>query len=327
MTYHRQQHHGETEMGTMEDADLVKLIDDRVRHLLAERAYTPTLWPSLPPDAPFMEYGTVSSADFRHPRYFELCRLLHVEPTWHRKQWEWIFIAHHIVPRVKPGMRGLVFGVGTEPMPAMFANLGASIVATDAPDDQGLWSIGSQWSAGLDAIRKPYMIPNERFDQLVSFRPCDMTNIDADLRGFDFCWSSCAFEHLGSIEAGLKFVRDSLDTLRPGGVAVHTTEFNLSSNTDTVDNTDTVLFRMSDLQRLSAELRAQGHDVTPIIVSPSLDAMDHHVDTPPFSSDLHLKLKLAGYVTTSVGIVVRKAKPSLLRRAAGKIRRTLQRQP
>ena len=46
------------------------------------------------------------------------------------------------------------------------------------------------------------LCPPARFDQLVTFRPVDMTAIPDDLAGFDFCWSSCALEHLGSLAAG-----------------------------------------------------------------------------------------------------------------------------
>ena len=61
----------------------------------------------------------------------------------------------------------------------------------------------------------------EQFNRLVSFREIDMNAIPSDLRVFDFCWSLCAFEHLGSIRQGLAFVIISVALLRPGGVAVH----------------------------------------------------------------------------------------------------------
>ncbi|MBV5337004.1 MAG: hypothetical protein J0653_03215, partial [Deltaproteobacteria bacterium] len=72
----------------------------------------------------------------------------------------------------------------------------------------------------------------------------------------DFCWSSCSLEHLGSIKAGLDFIKASLKTLKVGGVAVHTTEYNVSSDEATIDNNPTlVLFRRCDIQGLVEELR------------------------------------------------------------------------
>ena len=39
-----------------------------------------------------------------------------------------------------------------------------------------------------------------------AYREVDMRAIPTDLRGFDFAWSSCALEHLGSLGAGMAFV-------------------------------------------------------------------------------------------------------------------------
>ena len=75
----------------------------------------------------------------------------------------------------------------------------------------------------------------------------DRNAIDADLEGQDdLVWSASAFEHLGSFMHGLEFVINSVKCLKPGGVAVHTTEFNCSSDADTLDNASTVLFRKRD---------------------------------------------------------------------------------
>ena len=79
-------------------------------------------------------------------------------------------------------------------------------------------------------MRNDQICPEDEFRRLVDFRYCDMNNISSDLHEFDFCWSCCALEHLGSLSAGLRFIERSLDTLRPGGWAVHTTEFNLFSD-------------------------------------------------------------------------------------------------
>ena len=43
-----------------------------------------------------------------------------------------------------------------------------------------------------------------------------MNELPGDLAGFDFTWSSSAFEHLGSLEAGARFVERQMHCLRPG---------------------------------------------------------------------------------------------------------------
>jgi hypothetical protein len=81
------------------------------------------------------------------------------------------------------------------------------------------------------------------FSKLVDFRNVDMNNMPSDLVGYDFCWSSCAFEHLGSIELGMQFVEISLKCLKPGGLAVHTMEYNGQSNRNTLSEGGAVIFR------------------------------------------------------------------------------------
>jgi hypothetical protein len=230
----------------------------------------------------------------------------------HRKLWEWIFIIHHLVRlnAIGPGRRGLVFGVGSEVLPALFASMGASVVATDAPveimQESGFLQSGEH-AQSLSRLRHPEIIENALFDRLVSFRTCDMNNIDPNLRNFDFNWSSCCFEHLGSLEAGMKFVENAVEkTLKVGGIAVHTTEYNLTSNAATVESGPTVLYRHRDIDELARRLREKGHHVDPILIAPHVHQLDFHVDLPPYKQDPHLKLLLWDYVCTSIGIVVRR---------------------
>jgi hypothetical protein len=290
----------------MDEAELNARIDARVNLLLNQRQYLPILQPGVPADSPFMAYSTVAASDIMHPRYFALCKLMGATPVWHRKQWEWVFLAHHLADFIKPGMRGVGFGCGTEPLPAFYASLGATIVATDFATDQGQWSHANQWSDSVERLLCPNIIPDSLLRERVSFRPADMNAIPDDLRDFDFTWSSCAFEHLGSLQNGMDFVVNSIKTLRPGGVAVHTTEFNLSSNDDTIDSGDTVLYRQRDMEHLIQRLRDDGHTVDDFTIAPTAYYLDNHVDVPPYMHQPHLKLRLAGFTTTSVGVVVRK---------------------
>ena len=73
---------------------------------------------------------------------------------------------------------------------------------------------------------------SEDFDRLVDFQPVDMRSIPSTLRVFDAGSGppACCFEHLGSPQAGLDFVLASMDCLRPGGVAVHTTEYDVNDS-------------------------------------------------------------------------------------------------
>ena len=105
----------------------------------------------------------------------------------------------------------------------------------------------------------------------------------------------------------MQFVINAVEkTLRGGGVAVHTTEFNLSSDDETVEVGDTVIYRRRDLNELVQRLIDRGHAVRPIVVAPNSHFWDYHVDVPPYTHVPHLKLKLEKHVATSVGIVVRR---------------------
>jgi hypothetical protein len=203
----------------------------------------------------------------------------------------------------------LAFGVGSEPLPALFASRGCEIVATDGPSNVVTpgWQATGQYAADKEQLHHGHIIDRGTFDRLVSFEICDMNAIPAHLRNFDFCWSACSLEHLGNLEAGMEFVVNSIKCLKPGGVAVHTTEFNLSSPTNTLTEGPTCIYRKRDVEALKARLTTAGHDVLPLPIVIGPTPTDTHFDLPPFKHDPHLKLQLSDYICTSYGLVVRKA--------------------
>lgn len=268
-------------------------------------------YPRQDPSGPFTFGSEICrAAHFRLPLYRYWCRRIGDEPRFLRKQWEFVYIIHALQERsmLVPGARGLGFGVGREPLVALFASMGVQVVATDLEEGAAKasgWVDSHQHAADPAVLNEKGLCPPDAFDRNVSFRPVNMNEVPDDLRGFDFCWSACAFEHLGSIEKGLRFVRSSLACLRPGGVAVHTTELNLSSDESTIDDGPTVLFRRSDLWRLVEELRRENVFVEPLDLEPGTEPFDQHVDVPPYGYSVHLRLKLGEFTTTSVGLVLR----------------------
>jgi SAM-dependent methyltransferase len=258
---------------------------------------------------PFMQYSSCASRDFFHPEFKRLSQLIGVEEIFHRKHWEWVFIVYQAYQKqvVGPGKRGIVFGVGEEMLPSVFAKAGTTITATDAPLDIGVaqgWQATTQYAAGLAALPSGDMDRAE-FERRVEWRECDMNAIDPAFTDYDFCWSSCCLEHLGDLRKGLDFVLNSVErVLKVGGVAIHTTEFNLSSNTDTIEAGDTVLYRRGDFDAFVEEVRARGHKIEPFRVAPDSLVIDGYVDTPPFAAKPHLRLRLGGFAATSAGLVI-----------------------
>ena len=246
----------------------------------------------------------------------------HLRPVWdpdgidpkplvmHRKMWEWLFISAVLAERgmLRPGRRGLGFGVGREPLVALFAAQGAEVLATDlgpeAAATAGWTATGQEYAGGILRLNDHGLCEPGAFHRRVTFRPVDMNDIPEDLGDFDFAWSSCAFEHLGSIGAGADFVVEQMRCLRPGGVAVHTTELNVSSNDRTVEEGGTVLYRRKDIEALADRLRREGHEVDLDLREGAAPA-DRHVDLPPFS-DTHLRTALGGFTTTSFALVASK---------------------
>jgi len=252
------------------------------------------------------------------------CRRMKDVPRLHRKQWEFCFIAESLFEFgvLTPGARGLGFGVGQEPLPALFASYGCEIVATDLGEDQAAitgWANSRQHMKTLAQMNSRTICEQAAFDRLVTMSIADMNKIPEDLRGFDFTWSSCSLEHLGSLEQGLEFVRNSLDCLRPGGVAVHTTEYNVSSDNDTVAKGGTVIYRRQDIERLAEALRSEGHDIE-LDFDLGKGPADVYVDVAPYCNAPHLKLALWQFTTTSIGLVVRKSAeaPARARAAAAR---------
>jgi Methyltransferase domain len=152
-------------------------------------------------------------------------------PALHRKIWEWCAIAQALEERdmLRSGRKGLGFAVGKEPLTSLFAGLGVEVIATDL-SKSGInpFEISGEHAAELNHCFHAALVKRADFDRLVRFEPADMRDLsNFTSESVDFVWSSCAMEHLGSLEAGIDYVMNSTRLLKPGGVSINTTEFNL----------------------------------------------------------------------------------------------------
>lgn len=253
-----------------------------------------------------------TSHHFHYELYDYWCEQIKEPKTFHRKQWEFVYISQALHERglLQEGSRGLGFGVGREPLVSLFASRGCSIVATDLAADEVVnkgWAETGQHAASLEVLNTRGICDPKVFSARATFRPVDMNNIPSDLEGFDFCWSACALEHLGSLQNGAVFVEKSVDTLRPGGIAVHTTEYNLTSDNDTVSTGNTVLYRHRDIMALIKKLRDAGHKVEPLMIHLGSTHVDKHIDLPPYQGPQpHLRIRLGSYAITSVGLIIQR---------------------
>jgi len=266
--------------------------------------------PSL--DHPTSQLCTASQ--MTTPLYRTWCWKLHSPARFSRKQWEFVYILQALYQSgiLKEGKQGLGFGCGREPLAGMFASFGAKVTATDVNPEQAKlsgWVDTMQHASNLDDlyIASKHIISKNTFFDRVNFKEVDMNDIPHSFyEQYDFIWSACALEHLGSLQHGLEFIKHSVRCLKPGGIAVHTTEFNLSSNDETLESKDCSIYRAQDIQRLIIDLEAQGYEVEPLNLCTGNKSVDNYIDLPPYRFSPHLKLELAQYVVTSIGLIIRR---------------------
>ncbi len=270
---------------------------------------------------------TCRQDDIQHDWLRHWCHALHMAPTYHRKSWEDCFILQALweAGLLAPGRRALGFAVGREALPAFLAAQGVAVLATDLdPRDPRArdWIRSGQHGEAKARLFHPDLIGQAAFDRLVEFRPADMMRIPPELQdgGFDMVWSACAMEHLGTLDRGLDFVLAAMRCLKPGGLAVHTTEYNLDQAGGTIGQGTTVLYQRRHLDALAARLAAAGHTMLSLDDAQGSGMLDRYVDLPPFApgpgqdasplgalDPSHLRLSVRGYPATSAGIVIRAA--------------------
>jgi hypothetical protein len=275
-----------------------------------------------PPSFDHVISQVVSAAQFSHPDFQRLRGLLfpgvglipcgagHVASTsTHRKLWEWCYILRAAEQHGKlvPGATAVGFGVGSEPLPAAMASLGVDVLATDrAPRASTEWAVSGQHMASLRSLSKPDVVSDQALERHVKTRFVDMNAIPDDLGTFDVVWSSCALEHLGTPPAGLDFVMRTLDLLKPGGVAVHTTELELIPRAITADYGHLAIYRTTDLDEFAAKAREAGYEMSTNWYVSMDTPIDRFVSVPPYREP-HLKLSVGESVSTSVGLIIRRA--------------------
>jgi SAM-dependent methyltransferase len=261
-----------------------------------------------------MEGGVCTEQSLLSPQFQRWAAMFNHAGMLHRKVWEWCFIAEALNTHgaLRSNARGIGFAVGGEPLTSCFASFGAHVTATDlnpnAAEAAG-WIETAQHASSRGQLNSIGLCAPEEFEKLVEFEYSDMNAVpDKFHDSFDFLWSSCALEHLGSIAHGERFIYESAKCLKPGGVAVHTTEYNVSSNGETLECADLSIFRRQDIERILDNLRSIGHQSS-VNWDNGSAFNDFYVDIPPFTNIVHLKLRLGNFTVTSLGLVIVKGRP------------------
>lgn len=252
----------------------------------------------------------VRAEDFSQPWFHDrVTEMAHSTGAFNRKIWEWAFIAQVYHERIQLDRMALGFGCGREFIPAWLASRGAYVIASDLSLDAVTedWTNTGQHASELDSLGWKGVCSEETLRNNVEFRAVDMNDIPEDLlQGeFDFVWSSSSLEHLGGLQAGADFLCKQMECLRPGGIAVHTTEFNFSSRDSTVDSHNLSLYRIDDLINIKRFLKSQGDLLWPFDLTPGDMEADRHVAVYPYNEP-HLSLAIGEFMSTSIALVIEK---------------------
>ena len=249
---------------------------------------------------------------------------LKVPGVLHRKLWVLTYVLQALWEHgcMEHGKRGLGFGCGVEPIPSYLASRNVAVTVTDLPPEHGAkigWQNTNQYTATLEHAYHAALVDRDRFAKYVSLEYVDMNAIPATLHDYDFCWSVCALEHVGSIKQGLAFIESSLNTLRPGGLAIHTTEYNYANDDVTIDKWGTVLFQRQHFNALADRLRTNGHRVAELDFFAGDKILDRFIDLPPYAHDMtsfqqahwardsnHIKAAVDGFASTCFGLIIQK---------------------
>ena len=272
-------------------------------------------YPVMKLKAPYVCSSQVCNTEFFGLPLFQYwTELLKISPSIDRKTWEYVYIAQALYENgmLNPGKRGLGFACGKEPLPALFAGMGCEILATDLDVNDARsakWAeIDQNTMNTVEILNEQGICPPERFAECVTFQAMDMNEIPKELyEKFDFNWSSCAAEHIGGIEKSMNFLIENIKTLKSGGIAVHTFEFNLSSNDNTYFDPGCFVFRKRDVESVAQALRVDGHEVFPLNFKSGAYFADSFVDTPPYRKhNVHVRIMINRFIATSFGLIVRK---------------------
>lgn len=261
-------------------------------------------WRFQPPDLEHPTSQLCTASQFEDAAYAEISEAMAFPPGKGRARWEQVWIVSLLATEglIAPGKRGLGLQVARERVAALVASRGVEVVATsDEVADAEAAETRRTW------LFYPEVCHIEEFDRLVRFTGLELDALPRMAEGgFDFCWSIGVTSRLRSIEATLAFFEASLAPLRPGGLALHTFNFNLASDGPTLETRNLVLLRRRDIEALADRLMQAGHRLLPFNTHPGIEKQDERVRVEKEGTP-GLRQRHGNMVATSFGLAIRKA--------------------
>jgi ubiquinone/menaquinone biosynthesis C-methylase UbiE len=197
-------------------------------------------------------------------------------PRFHRKQWEFamIFLALKKLGCLNENMTGLSLGGGNERVLYSIAQHVNKLIVTDLYDEDTTWDCAKTKDPDeYIKASKPFEVDLSKIKAL----RMDMRNLDFEDNTFDFCYSSCAIEHIGDFNDFVQHLDEVYRVLKEDGVYVFTTELKIGS--ETIKDENNFIFSSSYLKDIFKNIK----------LTPDIDAdvnLAHHEINTPLPSNV-----------------------------------------
>ncbi len=164
------------------------------------------------------------AADWFHPEIQQIIQHeLREVPRFHRKQWEFAMIFHALqrLGKLREDTLGLSMGGGRELVAYALAQHVRQLIITDLYETNTTWDCARTEDPDEFIRRnKPFPVDDAKLKAL----RMDMRKLHFPDGTFDFCYSTCAVEHIGGREDFVQHFNEVARVLKDDGVYVFTTE-------------------------------------------------------------------------------------------------------
>ena len=241
------------------------------------------------------------------------------EPArFHRKQWEFamIFLTLKKIGLLNNKRVGLSLGGGNERVLYSIASHIKKLFVTDLYDENTSWDCARTTDPDeFIKSSKPFQIDDEKLQAM----RMDMRFLEFEDNKFDFCYSSCAIEHIGDYQDFLQHLNEVNRVLKEGGVYIFTTELQFGEKT--ICDPNNFVFSKDYLSKLISESDME------IVSDVNVELTNNHINYPfpsnvrnvAFLGDNYISDKLFNYFPhvillrggvpfTSVLLILRKGK-------------------
>lgn len=189
----------------------------------------------------------------------------------HRKQWEFamIFLALRKYGFLTGDKTGLSVGGGNERVLYSIANQVKKLVVTDLYDEN------TSWDCARTGDPKEFIINSKPFpvdDNKITALRMDMRNLQFEDNTFDFCYSSCAVEHIGDFDDFVQHFDEVYRCLKEDGIYVFTTEFQFGKTT--IKDPNNYIFSPEYLEKIFNVIKLTAE------INPDVSLINHEANLP-----------------------------------------------